>query len=120
MTRAVRLPTRKEPLRPFSRVAWILLMGKAKELFMRTLSAIACIMTLVGCATTPMVAIHGSETDKNHFVIISDGATDYYWDCYSREAGGAWEPTCREIRKQRYFKGKWDEPRPVVAPTKTN
>jgi hypothetical protein len=56
---------------------------------MRTLFAIACITGLFGRASTPMVAIHGTETDKNHFVILSDGPSDYYWDCYSRNDGGA-------------------------------
>ncbi len=67
---------------------------------MRIMSSIAFIFGLIGCSH-PSAVIHGGETDKNHYVIIEDGPADRYWDCYSRE-DGTWQPTCREVRKERY------------------
>lgn len=78
---------------------------------MRIVSAIAFVLFASACST-PMMSMHGSETEKNHYVILEDGGADVFWDCYSRE-NGAWQPTCREVRKERYTDGAWADAKTV-------
>lgn len=52
--------------------------------------------------------MHMTESDKNHYVLIEDGAADHYWDCHGLD-GGQWAPTCREVRMQYYKEGNWAE-----------
>jgi hypothetical protein len=79
---------------------------------MRKLCVLAFIVQAAACAH-PVVSLHATESDKNHYVIIEDGAVNRYWDCHGLDAG-QWTPTCRQVRMQSYYDGAWAEnSRPV-------
>ncbi len=72
---------------------------------MRKSGAVAFLLSSAAYAH-PTVAMHMSETDKNHYVIISDGAGDDYLDCYNDRSVGSLR---KEIRLLRYSDGGWKE-----------
>ena len=60
--------------------------------------SMAAVLGSSSCASQYVAMIHGSETEKNHYVLVrAKSGGQFVYDCYSKPDGTAWKPTCREV-----------------------